>query len=98
MAGEGEEPQARLDFRSPEEFRLACRALAGRLHYLNRVAMGESHFVWEIAELLSRIGATFEAHHDDKETNAAFGDGWSEGTLSREEARAHLLALIGESR
>jgi hypothetical protein len=96
MAQGDDKPQARLDFRSKEEFRLACKALSGRLHYLNRVSMGEQHFVWEMAETLARLGRVFEEHYDNADTNAMFGDGWTKGTLERDEARAYLLSLIDE--
>lgn len=93
MAAE-EEPRARLDFKSPEELRLACRALAGRLHYINRVAGGESVFYIEVAKLLEDLGRTFETYHDDKAVRAAFGDGWTAGEIPREDRRAALVKLI----
>ncbi|MDQ2094693.1 hypothetical protein [Rhodalgimonas zhirmunskyi] len=93
MAGE-DDPKARLDFQSPHELRLACRALAGRLHYINRVAASESVFYIEVARTLEYLGAVFEENHDNPEIRAAFGDGYTKGSLSREERRAWLFKMI----
>lgn len=93
MTGE-DTPKARLDFKSPEELRLACRTLAGRLHYLNRVAVGESVFYIEVARTLEFLGAVFEENHDNPEIRAAFGDGYTKGTLTPEERRAWLFKMI----
>ncbi|MBD3663992.1 hypothetical protein [Sulfitobacter aestuariivivens] len=89
-----DEPQARLDFKSPEEFRLTCHQLAMRLHYLNRVAMGECGFTWQVAETLERLGATFEEQRDDPTVQALYGDGYTPGKLGREELAAGLHALM----
>ena len=89
-----DKPRATLDFDSKEEFRAACRALSGRMHYLNRVAMGESRFSWEVADILERLGQVFERHYEDKEVQAAFGDGYDRGTFTDDERRAYLFKLL----
>ncbi|MCF3593513.1 hypothetical protein LZG00_05830 [Rhodobacteraceae bacterium LMO-12] len=89
-----EEPHSLLDFKSKEEFRAACHQMAMRMHYLNRVAMGESHFSWEVADMLSRLGRVFDKHYNDKDVQAAFGYGLSKGTLAKDERRAALLKLM----
>jgi hypothetical protein len=83
-----------LDFKSKEEFRAVCHQLAMRMQYLNRVAMGEQKFSWEVAELLSRLGRVFDEHYDDEETRRAFGDGWEKGVLNEEQRRAYLYGLL----
>jgi hypothetical protein len=88
------EAEARLEFRSNEEFRLACGTLAGRLHYLNRVSGGESRFSAQVADLLTRLGRTFEACGKDPEITKAFGNGWEKGILNDEEQRAYLFKLL----
>jgi len=85
---------AKLDFGSKEEFRAACQQMAMRLHYLNRVAMGEQKFSWEVAELLERLGQVFDDCYNDPDIAAAFGDGWTAGSLNAEERRAYLFKLI----
>ena len=57
----------KLKFESKEEFRAACRALDQRLHYLNRTAMGEQRFVWEVADMVKRLGKVFDEHYDNKD-------------------------------
>ena len=83
-----------LDFGSKEEFRALCHYLSMRMHYLNRVAMGEQGFAWQVAEAMAALGRVFDEGHDDSDTGALFGDGWAPGTLSEDEARAYLLSLI----
>ena len=83
-----------LNFTSREEFREICRQLSNRLHYLNRVAMGEQAFAWEMADLLSRAGRVFDEHYQDEAVLAAFGDGWTHGTLKKEELPAALFGLL----
>ncbi|MEQ8897339.1 MAG: hypothetical protein RID23_09615 [Roseovarius sp.] len=83
-----------LDFKSKEEFRSVCHRLAMRMHYLNRVAMGEQKFSWEVADLLSRLGRVFDEHYGDPEIHKAFGDGWEKGVLNDEERRAYLYGLL----
>ncbi len=88
------QPRPELDFKSKEEFRDVCRHLSGRLHYLNRTAIGESKFVSELAGLVERAGKVFDDHYDDKDVHAAFGDGWDQGTLSRHERPLALFGLL----
>jgi hypothetical protein len=89
-----DKPAAALDYKSKEEFRATCHDMAMRMHYLNRVAMGESKFSWEVADMLARLGRVFEAHYDNKDTQAAYGDGWTQGTLTKQERRAYLFKLL----
>jgi len=83
-----------LSFNSAQEFEALCQALATKLHAKNRIAMGESGFVWELAELIRRCGPALKRGLDDPAVAAAFGDGYTEGSLSREEGPAALFALL----
>ena len=83
-----------VKFGSKDEVEDLCRFIASRLHYLNRTAMGESRFVWELADMMKRAGTVFAEHYDDKATRAAFGDGYSQGTVAREDMPAALFALM----
>ncbi len=83
-----------LDFKSKEEFREICQHLGARMHYLNRVSMGESAFAFAMAELLQNAGRVFDEHYDDKDTKAAFGDGYTVGTIAREDRAVALHALM----
>ena len=82
------------DFSSKEEFHALCHYMSMRLHYLNRVAMGEQKFTGEVAELLSDLGRVFDDHYKDPATRAAFGDGWEEGTVPKAERRQYLVRLM----
>ncbi|UYV36204.1 hypothetical protein N4R57_14385 [Rhodobacteraceae bacterium D3-12] len=90
----GDPAEPSLEFKSKEEFRATCHALASRMHYLNRVAMGESGFSWEVAEMLKQLGRVFESDYASPETQAAFGNGYSAGTLTKAERRAHLIKRL----
>ena len=91
---EKEEPKARLDYQSPEEFRLTCRRMASRLHHLNRVAIGESVFAWHVADMLQRLGVVFEEQYRNEDVKRMFGDGWTKGEVPREAQAAALFELM----
>ena len=88
-----DKPEARLDFRSPEEFAETCRALAMRLHHLNRVAIGEHRFASEVADQVEALGRTFARHFKDDDVRAQFGDGWTAGTIPRDDQPQALFNL-----
>ena len=81
-----------LAFKSPEQLRQLLRLLGGRLHYINRVS-GESHYMWHLANLISAAGELAELI-EDREVSRAFGDGYTKGTLSREEQLDRILAEL----
>ena len=81
-------------FTSPEALDAHLRQVAARLHHINRVAMGESRFVWWYAELLKAAGRMAPLMKDP-EVADRFGDGWTPGTSS--DPRAELLALLEET-
>ncbi|GGL52579.1 hypothetical protein [Wenxinia marina] len=94
MAEESEErAEPSLAYRSPDELQEVLRGLGQRLHYLNRVAIGESGFAWHLAEAIVAVGRLVPLL-DDAETRRAFGDGWTKGAVPREAQVDHLLALL----
>jgi len=94
----GDKPTPSLEFNSKEEFRAACHEMAMRLHYLNRVAMGEKKFTVDIAEMLNGLGRVFDDYYKDTDIQAAFGDGWEVGKLNEDERRAYLFSLIYDAK
>ena len=78
-------------FESPEELATFLRAFSSRLHYLNRVAMGESGYVWWYAELLDAM-SKMAPLMTEKEAHAAFGDGWTQGTNA--DPKALILDIL----
>lgn len=85
-----------INLDSPEAFAAAGRALSARMHYLNRVAMGESVFASQVAEAMRNLCKAFELRAKDPEVSRAFGDGWTQGTMSDAEKIAFLSKLILE--
>lgn len=83
-----------IDFKSPEDFAEVCGHLSRRLHYVNRVAGGESGAMWQLADLLRRIGAALGRIQDDPGIKAAFGDGWTAGETDRADRPAALFAVL----
>ena len=79
-------------FDGPDELRELCEVIRMRLHSANRIAMGESNFAWEIAEIFGRLGRVFADPGD--ELLAEFGSGYAPGTLTAEEQRARLIELL----
>lgn len=83
-----------LNFESKEQLRATLRQLSARLGYLNRVAIGESHFAVAVSDMLLKLGQAFDDHLKDTDTNAAFGSGHSEGSISREDRAQALFELM----
>ncbi|WP_425099814.1 hypothetical protein [Tropicibacter sp. S64] len=86
-------PDDPLKFQSPEELEALLGALSSRLHYINRVAAGESGYYWWYAELL-RAAARLAPLLNDEEMRKTFGDGWTPGTDP--DPRARMLVLLEE--
>jgi hypothetical protein len=82
------------DFDSPEEFAALMAGITQRLHAKNRIAMGESSFVWHLAKLIEGAGQELGAGLGDRDTQASFGDGYSPGRLTHEEQVDALLARL----
>ena len=89
-----EKPKPNLRFESKEEFRATLELLSARLGYLNRVAIGESDFVVAVSNMLRQLGRVFDEHLKDSETNAAFGDGYTKGTVEKEDRARALFELM----
>jgi len=89
------DPKA-VRFNGEEELQELCEIIRVRLHQANRIAMGESRFTAEIAEVFGRLGAVM-AEADD-ELRHAFGDGYQPGTLTKAEQREKLIELLFPAR
>ena len=81
-----------LAFKSPDELTQILRQLSARLHYINRVS-GESHYVWHLANLINAAGDLAKLIPDDA-TQAAFGNGYTPGTLDRPARLDRLFELL----
>lgn len=86
----------KLAYESFEELASVLQSLQMRLHYLNRVAGGESKLAWHYAELLGAC-ARMAPLLKDKALMAEFGDGWSNGDHPDKAMRTErLLELLRE--
>lgn len=85
------DPKA-ANFNGPEELVELCDMISGRLHSANRIAMGESKFAWEVAELFKRLGRLLT--ETDDAVWSGFGSGYSAPTLNEEERREKLIELL----
>ena len=70
-------------FDSPEELAEFLGAFSSRLHYLNRVALGESKYAWWYAELLRAAARLAPLLRDEA---------WTAG--SEQDPKARLLDLL----
>lgn len=81
-----------LDFKSPEDLDRLLDYISRRLHYINRVS-GESHYMWNLAELIRATGH-LASLIDDKTVTADFGDGWSPGPLDDTARTDRILEML----
>lgn len=82
-------------FRSPQELADLLEDIGLRLHAQNRIAGGESNYLWHLAEVIrgaGRLAARFDAEHE--ELRALFGDGYDAGTILAKEQWSHFLEML----
>jgi hypothetical protein len=70
------------DYRSDDEFAAVMTGLARQLHSKNRIWLGESGYVWQVACLLQAIGEDFRDGMRDAGVQAQFGNGYVKATES----------------
>ncbi|MEM6304395.1 MAG: hypothetical protein AAF744_06725 [Pseudomonadota bacterium] len=90
-------PKPTLDFKSEQEFEALCRYLGDRMHYLNRVAMGESGFAWSTADMLKRLGRSFAEGYRDPSVTEMFGDPGTKGLPRADRPKALFSRLYPEA-
>lgn len=86
---------ATQEFRNPEELKALLDLASRRLHYINRVAGGESHYIWHLAQMIKAVGDLADLI-DDAQTKADFGNGYSAGRLDDDQARTRIMELLAE--
>ncbi len=84
------------DFGSLEELAALLEAIGLRLHAKNRIAGGESGYVWHLAETIRNAGHLATRAVNETELLALFGDGYSQGSIPREAQLEHFLSLLKE--
>lgn len=88
------EPKRDLSFQSPEEFAEICHHLAMYMHFKNRVALGESGFVAELAEVIRRAGQVFKEGIGNPEMARNFGAAYMTAELTKEEQTKALIGML----
>ena len=82
----------KLNFANPQDLNQLLNSTSCRLHYINRVS-GESNFRWHLAEVINAVGKLADLI-GDSDTEAAFGNGYTPGTLDRSEQTDQIVALL----
>lgn len=85
------------NFGSPEGLAELLERIGLRLHAKNRIAGGESGYIWHLAEVIrgaGRLAARFDA--EPEELHALFGDGYEAGTVAVEAQVEHFFGLLRE--
>lgn len=85
-------------FGSPKELAELLERIGLRLHAKNRVAGGESNYLWHLAEAIrgmGRLAARFDA--EDEELFEQYGDGYQAGTIPAAERQDRFFALLQEA-
>ncbi len=83
-------------FGSPQELADLLEAIGLRLHAQNRIAGGESNYLWHLAEVIRGAGR-LAARFDAEDLGALFGDGYDAGSIPSAEQQDHFLALLKEA-
>jgi hypothetical protein len=82
-----------VDARTPEDLQALLEQIGCRLHAKNRIAGGESNFIWYLAEVLRGAGRLSLRTRDDPELDRLFGDGYGPGSVGGEDALDLFLML-----
>ncbi|MCC1491561.1 hypothetical protein [Cognatishimia sp. F0-27] len=78
---------------NPDELETLLKTCSARMHYVNRVAGGESKYFWWYAELI-RAASKLAQNLDDPDIRADFGDGYKQGRVA--DPKAEILALLAQ--
>ncbi len=83
----------RIAFESPEELSALLAQIAARLHWANRVGLGEQGYAADLAGLIDRIGRDMVPLLKDRATTEDFGAAYIPARLSRAAQTERLKAL-----
>ena len=88
----------KVEFASLDDLAELLERVGMRLHAKNRIAAGESGYLWHLAEVIRATGALARMEQDDPTLRDDFGDGYRSAALSDEEQLARILNLIKDQR
>lgn len=83
-----------LTFGSLEELAAMLEEIGLRLHSKNRIAGGESRYLWLLAETIIKSGRLALVAADDDETRTLYGDGYTDGSIPRNQQLSHFMAAL----
>lgn len=82
------------DFQTLEELQGLMEQIGIGLHAKNRIAGGDSPFLWYLAEALRATGRLGLAETNEPDLEANFGTGYQSGNIPRPDKLDHFLALL----
>ncbi|WP_324752776.1 hypothetical protein [Roseovarius sp. Pro17] len=82
------------DFHTPEELQDLLERIGMRLHAKNRIAGGESVFLWHLAETLRATGRMAVAKTYDPELGGKFEDEYEPGSIPNGDRLKHFMATL----
>ncbi len=83
-----------LTFGSLEELAAMLEEIGLRLHSKNRIAGGESKYLWLLAETIIKSGRLSLVAANSDETRVLYGDGYSDGSIPKNEQLSHFMAAL----
>ncbi|WP_421997062.1 hypothetical protein [Roseovarius confluentis] len=86
-----------VDFRNTEELAALLWQIAMTVHAKNRIAGGESSFLWYLAEAIQSVSQLAQSATDDPQLQRLYGDAHYAGSLADEAKREHFLGLLSEA-
>ena len=86
-----------VDFQSIEELAAILEEIGLTLHAKNRIAGGESNFVWHLAEAIRSMSELAASVDNEPDLHRLYGDAYQTGTLVDEAKRDHFFGLLREA-
>lgn len=87
----------RVDFQSVGELAALLDEIGLTLHAKNRIAGGESNFVWHLAEAIRSVSQLAASVDRKPDLHRLYGDAFQSSTLTGEAKRDHFIGLLSEA-
>ena len=86
--------QKDVDFQSAEELAALLEEIGLSLHAKNRIAAGESNFLWCLAEVIRSVGRLATKAEREPQLHRLYGNAYDPGDLQDEAMLEHFISLI----
>jgi hypothetical protein len=83
-------------FQTLEELNDLLDRIGLRLHSRNRIAAGESVFLWHLAETIRATGRLALTSNTVPHSEGSFGSGYERESITRSDQLDHFLSLLME--